>query len=67
MELFYPTSPNFTSCVLEPRNLPNKQTDACFKKLKDLSHVTNVKILIHGFLKSAATEWLHEEGASERA
>ena len=42
MVLFYPTQPHFTSCELEPRNMPNPQSDECFKKLKEMSQVTNV-------------------------
>ena len=46
-------------CALLPMNLPNKNTTDCFKTLNKRKDVRKLVILIHGFLNSFSTEWLH--------
>ena len=55
------------SCKLEPQNMPNNQTTPCLKSLSERKDVKKFVILIHGFLNSFATQWLHDMQADLQA
>lgn len=49
-----------STCDLEPRNLPNPNTTACFEELNKRGDIGKVVLLVHGFLNSFSTDWLHQ-------
>ena len=54
-------------CNLIPAFLPNNVTDSCFRVLNARTDLTKVVILIHGYLNSFQTGWLHEMQADIQA
>lgn len=48
------------SCELRPDFLPNNDTSLCFEALRARTEVARLVFVIHGFLKSFSTIWLHE-------
>ena len=51
---------NTYNCEIVTAWLPNKQTTNCLKELMTHKHVQKVVLIIHGFLKSFETRWLHQ-------
>ena len=51
---------NASNCSLEPLDLPNNITTACFDQLNERTDVKKVVIIIHGFLNGFSSGWLHE-------
>ena len=47
--------------------MPNNQTTPCLKSLSERKDVKKFVILIHGFLNSFATQWLHDMQADLQA
>ena len=47
-------------CDLIPAFLPNNVTESCLRVLNARTDLTKVVILIHGFLNSFQTSWLHQ-------
>ena len=47
-------------CPLNPANLPNEDTNECLEALSRKKDVDKIMLIIHGFLKSFDTPWLHE-------
>lgn len=49
------------TCQLDPAFLPNNQTEECVHQLMSDGQVTNIVVIIHGFLKSLASSvWMLE-------
>ncbi len=57
MELYLPTG---EKCLIVPEYLPNNGTVECFRKLKEDMSLKKLVLVIHGYLKSFETEWLHQ-------
>ena len=62
--LYLPPTPpkqNATvACKLEPQDMPNNETTPCLQSLAARTDVKKIVILIHGFLNSFKTAWLHQ-------
>jgi len=56
--------PFFLQCELVPINMPNNVTSSCLSVLNARKDVKKIAILIHGYLNSFPTLWLHEMQAS---
>jgi len=62
MELYLPVTPDGDTpqCDIDAQYLPNDVTTECLNMLRADKRVTRVAIVIHGFLKSFQTEWMHQ-------
>lgn len=56
--------PFFLQCELIPSFIPNNVTESCLSVLNARKDVKKIAILIHGYLNSFPTVWLHEMQAS---
>jgi len=62
MELYLPPTEAEESpqCDIVPVFPPEETTTSCMAALRADKRVTRVAVVIHGFLKSFETEWLHD-------